>query len=100
MTNNKSFIAGMVVANLLVLVGPAMGWDTINYGVSAIGMALLGTAILSSPEKQRLQRSEQDSSNPASNILGPEHHAGGIHRRDTLWRTLAAVIGFILGGAS
>jgi len=48
MTNNKSFIAGMMVANLLVLVSLALGWDTLNYGVSAIGLALLGTAIMSS----------------------------------------------------
>jgi len=47
MTNNKSFVAGMMVANLLVLVSLALGWDTLNYGVSAIGIALLGTALMS-----------------------------------------------------
>jgi len=74
MTNNKSFIAGMIAANLLVLVSLALGWDTLNYGVAAIGIALLGTAITSSvksntpkaviqfhPVRPRVARTTQNS---------------------------------------
>jgi hypothetical protein len=86
MTNNKSFIAGMVVANLLVLVSSALSWDTLNYGVSAVGIALLGTAIMSSVENntskaaiklQRVspqkRRATQNTQSPAVGILYGEH---------------------------
>jgi hypothetical protein len=97
MTNNKSFIAGIVVANLLVLLSSALGWDKLNYGVSAIGIALLGTAIMSSVENNTSKTSiKLQRVSPQKRTGDTERPVTG--RRDARWRTLAAVIGFIIGG--